>query len=298
MCCLKYEQDAYEDLIHTTPKVDAKVRTPDGVGTIIEVNLLRGLCKVKIDDSSETPKFYKKDELEVLGGCGKRCSSCGHGDTPAAVAEPDELVDGEAWEALMREETPEPPKPVPVKEEFTSPTLDEEPEEIAVPAAKQDRPERTKSAEEPRQFRERRANGETARSPRERKPQSDKPRGERPERTHGEKTENGAQPVKGSGGKPAEKQERAPRTERPARQDRRPHPKSADGNRTAEESKPAADKSERNETQKNETQKNETQKSGDGKRYNRSRGHRHHGPRGNRPPQDGGAKSDAPKQGE
>ena len=32
MCCLKYEQEAYQDLLKNTPKVGALVSTPDGKG--------------------------------------------------------------------------------------------------------------------------------------------------------------------------------------------------------------------------------------------------------------------------
>ena len=35
MCCLKYEQDAYEDAVKRCPKQDSFVETPDGVGTVI-----------------------------------------------------------------------------------------------------------------------------------------------------------------------------------------------------------------------------------------------------------------------
>ena len=45
MCCLKYEQDAYEDLLRTSPKAESFVDTPDGRGTIVEVDLLRQLPK-------------------------------------------------------------------------------------------------------------------------------------------------------------------------------------------------------------------------------------------------------------
>ena len=41
MCCLKYEQDAYEDLIRNSPKLDSFVDTPEGRGTVIEQDLLR-----------------------------------------------------------------------------------------------------------------------------------------------------------------------------------------------------------------------------------------------------------------
>ena len=42
MCCLKYEQDAYEDLLRITPKVGAIVQTGEGRGKVTEVNLLTG----------------------------------------------------------------------------------------------------------------------------------------------------------------------------------------------------------------------------------------------------------------
>ncbi len=67
MCCLKYEQEAYEDLLRNTPKVDARVETPDGIGTIVEVNLLRGMCKVSMENGQDAPKIYPKCELKVVG---------------------------------------------------------------------------------------------------------------------------------------------------------------------------------------------------------------------------------------
>ena len=41
MCCLKYEQEAYEDLVKHAPKQESFVETPDGAGTVSGVNLLR-----------------------------------------------------------------------------------------------------------------------------------------------------------------------------------------------------------------------------------------------------------------
>lgn len=73
MCCLKYEQFAYEDLVKKAPKVDAFVETPGGKGSVANVNLLRGYAKVKLEDSGDTTlKTYAFDELEVLGGKGRR----------------------------------------------------------------------------------------------------------------------------------------------------------------------------------------------------------------------------------
>ena len=85
MCCLKYEQEAYEDLHKTTPKVDAVVETPDGVGTVVDVNLLRGKLKVRLDESTElAPRVYDKCEVCPKGkGCPKRVEEV----PPAPIAE-------------------------------------------------------------------------------------------------------------------------------------------------------------------------------------------------------------------
>ena len=73
MCCLKYEQDAYEDAVKRCPKQDSFVECPDGVGNIVSVNLLKEQVKVKIEDSTEQPKNYRTEEIRVVrSGKGKR----------------------------------------------------------------------------------------------------------------------------------------------------------------------------------------------------------------------------------
>ena len=66
MCCLKYEQDAYEDLLRSAPKPDSFVDTPEGRGTVIEVDLLRSRVKVRLEDQPETIVIVPNDELAVL----------------------------------------------------------------------------------------------------------------------------------------------------------------------------------------------------------------------------------------
>ena len=66
MCCLKYEQDAYEDLLRTAPKNESFVDTPDGRGTVTEVNLLRQSVKVRMEDHPETIGTYKNCDICVL----------------------------------------------------------------------------------------------------------------------------------------------------------------------------------------------------------------------------------------
>ena len=73
MCCLKYEENAYEDLVKKAPKIDAFVETPSGKGSVINVNLLRGNAKVRLEDGVDTTlKTFTFDELDVLGGKGRR----------------------------------------------------------------------------------------------------------------------------------------------------------------------------------------------------------------------------------
>jgi cell fate regulator YaaT (PSP1 superfamily) len=64
MCCLKYEQEAYEHLIKTMPKVDAPVDTPKGKGNVAEVNLLRRTVKVRLAEGTDTSlQTYPLDRL-------------------------------------------------------------------------------------------------------------------------------------------------------------------------------------------------------------------------------------------
>lgn len=65
MCCLKYEQDAYEDLLRTTPKQGAIVKTTSGRGVVEEVNLITGKLRVKLDSNENVVTFDKK-EVEVI----------------------------------------------------------------------------------------------------------------------------------------------------------------------------------------------------------------------------------------
>lgn len=65
MCCLKYEQDSYEELLRTTPKVGAIVKTPDGKGCVEEVNLLTGKLRVK-QDGTEAVNTYDKKDVSVI----------------------------------------------------------------------------------------------------------------------------------------------------------------------------------------------------------------------------------------
>lgn len=59
MCCLKYEQNVYEDKMKKLPHPGAIVKTEDGEGTVETVEVLREMLRVKFKDE-EGNNFYKK----------------------------------------------------------------------------------------------------------------------------------------------------------------------------------------------------------------------------------------------
>ena len=66
MCCLKYEQNAYEDAAKRMPKAESFVQTPDGPGNVKSIDLLRETVKVSLDSAPETLKKYHNCEVRVL----------------------------------------------------------------------------------------------------------------------------------------------------------------------------------------------------------------------------------------
>lgn len=73
MCCLKYEQDAYEHLISITPGINSTVKTASGkVGTVTDVNLITGNIMVKFEDTEFPQKLNRKDVQIISHGKKKK----------------------------------------------------------------------------------------------------------------------------------------------------------------------------------------------------------------------------------
>lgn len=68
MCCLRYEQEAYEELVKTVPKNGAFVQTTCGYGNVCQVNLLRQKVKVKLDGDDEAPRTFEAYEVATVPG--------------------------------------------------------------------------------------------------------------------------------------------------------------------------------------------------------------------------------------
>ncbi len=81
MCCLRYEQEAYEELTKNVPKQGAFVETPIGYGNVTQVNLLRQMVKVKLDgEGDDTIKTFRAVEVAAVPGGRPK-----DGETPPSV---------------------------------------------------------------------------------------------------------------------------------------------------------------------------------------------------------------------
>ncbi len=66
LCCLKYEDEYYEELQKRMPKVGFKITTPDGKGEVTATNLLKETVSVKFTNGDSTEvKTYNLDDIKV-----------------------------------------------------------------------------------------------------------------------------------------------------------------------------------------------------------------------------------------
>ncbi len=119
MCCLKYEQDAYEDLIRSSPKLESFVDTPEGRGTVVELDLLRQRVKVRLEDHPENTVTVSNEDLAILrNGKAKKT------DPPI----PADLAPISGNGKRVRKEEPEAPLLDPIRFRYSTETIVEEPE--------------------------------------------------------------------------------------------------------------------------------------------------------------------------
>ncbi len=169
MCCLKYEQEAYEDLLKTSPKNESFVDTVDGRGTVVDVNLLRQTVRVRMEDHPETVGCYKNCDICVL-----RNGKAKKNDPP-----------------IPKDVAPISSKPKPTKK-FVELSDEPMPEVIisgeAVPAVKQERtheeekPRKTEGGGKPQHRRKKKPAGQNhaPKAEGQEKPKVEKPQGQQP----------------------------------------------------------------------------------------------------------------------
>ena len=161
MCCLKYEQDAYEDLLRTSPKAESFVDTPEGRGTVTEVDLLRQRVKVRMEEHPEEIQVFSNTEIAVL-----RNGKAKKNDPPI----PADLAPISGGGKRVRKEEPKEEEPVfldPIRFRYsTEAVVDEE-----VPQAAEE-PADTQAAEQrsANRKRRRRPKAEVKPEPKESKP--------------------------------------------------------------------------------------------------------------------------------
>ena len=112
MCCLKYEQDHYEQTRRRMPRVGKDAVTPDGVGQVTDLNIVKETVFVRLTngDTSEIKEY----PLEVISRPGDR-----HGASSASprTAEREaDALNGENESAPETPDAPEAPKPAPNRE--------------------------------------------------------------------------------------------------------------------------------------------------------------------------------------
>lgn len=61
MCCLAYENETYAEASKLMPKINSKVKTPNGEGTVVYNNLLELKCTVKFESENDV----KTEEFNV-----------------------------------------------------------------------------------------------------------------------------------------------------------------------------------------------------------------------------------------
>ena len=177
MCCLKYEQEAYEDLIRNSPKVDSFVDTPEGRGTVIELDLLRSRVKVRMEDAPDTVNYFPNAEIAVLrngkakkndppipadlapiSGAGKRVRKDQEDEhlslepirfrysTEQIVEEPAEIATvAEATAEVIPEENPKAMRSRRRNRKEKAPVAEAAPEEKKLPQEKKEQPEKPKA---------------------------------------------------------------------------------------------------------------------------------------------------------
>lgn len=69
MCCLKYEEDVYEELNKNLPNVGDIISTVDGTGEILSTNVLMQTVKAAVRKKENDPptiNFYRLDEIKII----------------------------------------------------------------------------------------------------------------------------------------------------------------------------------------------------------------------------------------
>ena len=175
MCCLKYEQDAYEDLIRTSPKLESFVDTPEGRGTVVEIDLLRQRVKVRMEAAPETISVFKNTDIAIL-----RSGKAKKNDPPI----PADLAPISGGGKRVRKSPTEEEEKLllePIRFRYSTEKIVEEPEEE--PVMPEEAPAEAAETRHSRSRRRRKTTGEQSPEAKPEQPRQEKPQKELKEKT-------------------------------------------------------------------------------------------------------------------
>jgi cell fate regulator YaaT (PSP1 superfamily) len=68
MCCLKYEEEVYEQIRKGVPAVGTRIMTPRGEAIVVDICLFKQTLKVRLTDGDGELVEYSLAEIKVLPG--------------------------------------------------------------------------------------------------------------------------------------------------------------------------------------------------------------------------------------
>jgi len=105
MCCLKYEEDHYEATRKRMPRVGREVQTPDGIGTVVDLNILKETVRVRIPkgDSTEQKDYALTDVQRIAPAARPNKKADIPSDAPVPAEEDEEPISNAPDEASVAE---------------------------------------------------------------------------------------------------------------------------------------------------------------------------------------------------
>ena len=150
MCCLKYEQDNYEQTRKRMPKVGKEVMTPDGVGVVWDLNIIKETVRVRIQkgDSSEL-RDYPVEDVQRLGGAPAQPKAAPEEYPDRAEEAPEKVETIPLSEDAPQESVPEKPARLPREKHSDKPRSGKDKQQLGKPVQREN-PNRRAEGDAPR----------------------------------------------------------------------------------------------------------------------------------------------------
>ena len=207
MCCLRYEQEAYEELVKNVPKNGAFVQTTQGYGNVAQVNLLRQKVKVRLDGADQSIKTFEPWEVAAVPGGRPKPGE----PLPVVLKPRPDAENAPAEDESVPAASPAPtsvpvPAPAPKAPEATGDAPKDDAGKAQPPRRPRNRKPRPRLPEQPAaQNPNLPAEKPRSKSEQERKPRPKKPFEKKPRPTEQPPHQEGKRPPQGEGNAPAKR---------------------------------------------------------------------------------------------